>query len=115
MKHLTDLDQCIQEAIEYDDNCAKVAFGTKSQTNESMERVLSQVDEIIKGVTKRMQQMYGPPRVAKIQVDWPYICGICGVNHPTGQCAPKNQGVVRQKPQQALWCNFDKRWGNHST
>ena len=48
-------------------------------------------------------------------MDWPYIRGICGGNHPTGHCAPKNQGMVRQEPQQALWCNFHKRWGNHST
>ena len=61
-----------------------------------------------------MQQLYGPPRVAKIQVKWPYICGICGENHPTGQCAPKNQGLVRQEPQQAMWCDFHKRWGNNS-
>ena len=114
MKHLIDLDQCIHKAIEYNDNCTKVASGIGSQTNESTGRVLSHIDEIIQGVTKRMQQMYGPPRVAKRQVDWPYICGICGKNHPTGHCAPKNQGMVRQEPQQALWCNFHKRWGNHS-
>ena len=34
---------------------------------------------------------------------------------PTSQCVPKNQGLVRQEPQQASWCNFHKRWGNHST
>ena len=85
MKQLMDLDQCIHKAIEYDENCAKGAFGTRSQTNESTQMVLSQVDEIIQGVTKRMQQMYGPPRVAKISVEQPYICGICGKNHPTSQ------------------------------
>ena len=59
--------------------------------------------------------MYGPPRAAEREVDCPYICGICGGNNPTGHCAPKNQGMVRQEPQQALWYNFHKRWGNHST
>ena len=54
MKHLIDLDQCIHKAIEYNDNCAKVAFGTGSQTNEFTSRVSSQVDEIVQGVTKRM-------------------------------------------------------------
>ena len=63
MKHLTGLDQCIYEAIEYDDNCAKGASGVVSQTNESKSRASSQVDEIIQGVTKKMQQMYGPSRV----------------------------------------------------
>ena len=82
MKHLTDLNQCIHEAIEYDDNYDKGAVGTGSQTNESMTRVLSQVNEIIQGVTERMQQMYGPPRMAKRCLDWPYICNICGKNHP---------------------------------
>ena len=55
MKHLTDLDQCIHEATEYDDNCAKVASGIGFQTNESTGRVSSQVIEIIQGVTERMQ------------------------------------------------------------
>ena len=107
MKHLIDLDQCIHKAIEYDDKCAKVAFGTKSQTNESTGRVSSQVDEIIQGVTKRMQQMYGPLRLAERQMDRPYICGVCGKNQPTLQCILKNQGMVRPKPQKALWCNYD--------
>ena len=108
MRHLTDLDQCIHEEIEYDDNCTKIASGVGSQNNESMGRVSSQVDDIIQGVTKRMQQMYGPSRIAKRRVERPYICRICGGNHPTGHCAPKNKGMVRQEPQQASWCNFHK-------
>ena len=55
MKHLIDLDQCIHEAIEYDDNCSKGAVGIGSQTSESTARVSSQVDEIIQGVTQRTQ------------------------------------------------------------
>ena len=85
-----------------------------SQTDESKRKLSSQVDEIIQGVTEKMLQMYGPPSVTERQEDRPYACGICGKNHPTGQCAPKNQGLVRQEPQQAMWCNFHKRWGNHS-
>ena len=69
MKHITDLDQCIHEAIEYDDNCAKGASGVVSQTNESKSRSSSQVDEIIQGVTEKMQQMYGPPRVMERRED----------------------------------------------
>ena len=74
----------------------------------------SQVDEIFQGVIDRMQQMYGPPRVAERRMDRPYICGVCGKNHPTSQCIPKSQGGVRPKPQVALWCDFHKTWGNHS-
>ena len=47
MKHLTNLDQCIHEAIDYDDNCSKGVTGTRAQMNESISRVSSQVDEII--------------------------------------------------------------------
>ena len=83
MKHLIDLNQCIHEAIEYDDNCDKGTVGTRSQTNDSTIRVLSQVNEIIRGVTERMQQMYGPPRMVERRLDWLYICGFCGKNHPT--------------------------------
>ena len=63
MKNLTNLDQRIHEAIEYDDNCSKGGISARSQTSESTGRVSSQVDKIIQGVTERMQQMYGPPRV----------------------------------------------------
>ena len=115
MKYLTNLDQCIHKAIEYNDNCAKGVSSTGSQTNESTSRVLSQANEIIQGVTKKMQQLCVPLRVTERRVKRPYICGICGKNHPTGQCTPKNQWMVRQEPQQTSWCNFHKRWGNHST
>ena len=90
MKHIIDLDQCIHEAIEYNDNCAKGASGVGSQTNESTGGVLFKVDEIIQSAMKRMQELYGPSRVPKRQVERPYICGNCGQNHPIGQCAPKN-------------------------
>ena len=69
MKHITDLDQCIHEAIEYDDNCAKGASSVVSQTDESKSRLSSQVDEIIQGVAEKMLQMYGPPRVTERRED----------------------------------------------
>ena len=99
MKHLIDLDQCIYEAIEYDDNFSKVAASIGSQIDESTARVSSQVDEIVQGVKKRMPNMYGPPRVVEKCMDWLYICGVCGKKRPTWQCIPKNQGMVRLEPQ----------------
>ena len=65
MKHITDLDQCIHKAIEYNDNCAKGTSSVVSQIDESKSRLSSQVDEIIQGVTEKMLQMYGPPRVTE--------------------------------------------------
>ena len=56
--------------------------------------------------------MYGPPRMAERHLDWPYICGVCGKNHPTLHCIPKNQ-VVRTEPLLVLWCDFHIRWGNN--
>ena len=105
MKHLMDLDQCIHEAIEYDDNCDTRIVGTNSQTHESIVRVSSQVDKIIRGVTKKMQQLYGPPTITDRHIDWPYICGICGKNHPISQCIPKNQVGTRLEPQLDLQCD----------
>ena len=98
MKHLIDLNQCIHKVIEFDDKCSKGVSSIGSQTSESIARASSQVDEIIQGVTKKMQQMHGPPRVAKRCMDWPYLCGVCGQNHPTLQCIPKNQGMVKLEP-----------------
>ena len=54
-KHFMYLDQCIYEAIEYDDNCSKGTAGIGSQTNESTTKISSQLDDIIRGVTTRMQ------------------------------------------------------------
>ena len=65
MKYHNNLNQCINDAIDYDDNCgddekkddksSRARFGTSS--------IASQVEEIMKGVMEKMQQLYGPPRV----------------------------------------------------
>ena len=91
MKHLTDLDQCTHEAIEYDENCDPRNVGPGSQASQkTTAKVSSQVDKTIRGVTKRMKQLYRPLRTIDRCMDRPYICGICGKNHPTSQFVPKN-------------------------
>ena len=102
MKHLTNLDQCIYETIEYDDSCSKEATGNGSQTSEPTAKVPSQVDEIIQGVTEECNGCMG--RQELLKDTWiGHTCGVCGGNYPTLQCIPKNQGMVRPEPQQALW------------
>ena len=118
MNHHTDLNQCIQDAIGFEDNCNDVSRASSRAKNDarSTRDVSNQVDEIAKGVIEKMQQMFGPIR-GQDQIRRPdrqFVCGQCGGNHPTSQCLPK---PTYQKPEgrPALWCEFDKRWGNHTT
>ncbi len=65
---------------------------------------------------EKIQQLFGPIRGQdqNRRSDRQFVCGQCGGNHPTSQCLPKPN---YQKPEgrPALWCEFDKRWGNHRT
>ena len=83
MKHHKNSNQCINDAIDYDDNCGddKKKDDKSSRASSSTSLITSQVEEITKGVMERMQQLYGPPRV--MEPRRPYICGHCGKNHPT--------------------------------
>ena len=86
MKHHKNLNQCINDAIDYDDNCDRKTKrdDSSSRASGSSKSTTSQMDELIKGVTDKMQQLYGPPRaLEQRRVDRPYICGICAGNHPT--------------------------------
>ena len=58
--------------LDYDDNCdrGKTENDTSSKASVSSTSPASQVDEIIKGVTKKMKQMYGPPRAYKQRMVW---------------------------------------------
>ena len=119
MKHHKNLNQCIKDAIDFDDNCGtmdKKSEGKGYSASSSNSLVASQVEEITKGVMEKMQQLYGPPQTSKPRrVDRPYVCENCGRNHPTSQCLPGAPGVPRPKICPLLWCDFEKKWGNHTT
>ena len=53
MKHHKQLNQCILEAIDYDDNCDCGMNDTSSKTTSSLAKVSLQVKEILRGVTER--------------------------------------------------------------
>ena len=60
--------------------------------------------------------MFGPIR-GQDQIRRPdkqFVCGQCGGNHPTSQCLPKPT-YQKSEDRPALWCEFVKRWGNHTT
>ena len=48
------------------------------------------------------------------RLERPYIYGHCGKNHPTSQCLPRNPMENRKEGHPDLWCDFDKKWGNHT-
>ena len=93
MKHHINLDQCIHDAIDFEDNCKDV-HGNTSRPEEdarSTKVLNNQVDEIAKGVIEKMQQVFGPLR-GQDQIKRPdrqFVCGQCGGNHSTSQCLPK--------------------------
>ena len=115
MKHRKQLYLCIHEAIDYDTNCDWGKNDTNSKTSGSSRQMASQIEDIIKGVTKKIQQLYGSPRATNRRIGWPYICGVRDKNHPTSQCIPKKQVGTSPDAQLALWCYFHKKWENHLT
>ena len=57
----------------------------------------SQVEEITKGVTEKIQRLYGMPKLMDPQrMDRP------------------RPAVARLDGRLALWCDFDKKWCNHT-
>ena len=90
MKHHKNLNQYINDAIDYDYNCGddKKKEDKSSRASSSTSSIASQVEEITRGVMEKIQQQYGSPR--EIKPRRPYVCGHCGKNHPTYQCLPRN-------------------------
>ncbi|MCO5560573.1 hypothetical protein L7F22_014188 [Adiantum nelumboides] len=118
MKSHKVLEDCILDAIKYDDNCSKDGTGTgMSSSSTSTSTPSTQADQIIQGVVEKMQKLYAPPRMGEHrQAERPYICGLCGGNHPTSHCALKNAGPQQLRTEMpAQWCDFHKRWENHNT
>ena len=64
MKLHKNLNQCIHDAIDYDDNCGKEDKKEEkgSKANSSASSIAPQIEELTKGVAKKMQQLYSPPR-----------------------------------------------------
>ena len=68
MKHHKNLNQCIHNTIDYDDNCDKELKGKdmSSKTSANTSSVASQVKEIMKGVMEKMQCLYGMPKLPSL-------------------------------------------------
>ena len=65
MKHHKNLNQCIHNAISYDNNCGEELKekDTSSRTSASTSVVASQAKEIMKGVMEKIQCLYGMPKL----------------------------------------------------
>ena len=113
------MNECICEVIEFDDSCEKKMPHDQASTCTASEVIsATYVDEVIKAIAGIMQNSQEPQRVWEQQVaNRPYTCGICGGNHPTSQCAPKNLEPlqIRSMIQAPQWCDFHQSWGNHNT
>ena len=59
------MNQCIHNAIDYDDNCKEEMKGrdTSSKTSTSTNAIASQVEETTKGVMEKIQHLYGMPKL----------------------------------------------------
>ena len=93
IKHHKNLNQCIHNAVDYDDNCGDElkAKETSSKTSASTSSIASQVEEITKGVMEKIQCLYGMPKLMDPQrMDGP------------------RPAVARPDGRPALWCHFNK-------
>ena len=99
MKHHKNLNHCIHNAIDYDDNCGEELKGkdTSSKTSASTSLVASQVEEIMKGAMEKIQCPYGMPKLI----------------NPQRMDRPRPI-ISRRDGRVALWCEYDIKWGNHT-
>ena len=99
MKHHKNLDWCIHDAIDYDEDCGEELKGKdlSSRASASTSSIASQVEEITKGVMEKIQHLYGMTKSMDPQrMDRPRLM------------------TVRLDGRPALWCNFNKKWGSHT-
>ena len=119
IKHHKTMNECIREAIEFDDNCKRTMSHDQARTSTPSDVIYATyVEEVIKAIADRMQNSQEPQRVWEQQAaNRPYTCGICGGNHLTSQCAPKSLEPLQVRPviQAPQWCDFHQSWGNHNT
>ena len=61
MKHHKNINKCIHDAIDYDDNCGEELKGKdmSSKTSASTSSIASQVEEITKRVMEKIKCLYG--------------------------------------------------------
>ena len=100
-KHKT-LKECIHDAIDLDDNCDiygkdKPISDTESQSADSSSNTgrnkINETEAMVELIMKRMNQVFKPPPK-------PMRCEVCGGDHPTSQCLPRqNPQPYRTPPQ----------------
>ena len=65
---------------------------------------------MVEMIMKRMNQVFKPPQSKQ------YKCKLCGGDHPTGQCLPKqNHQAYKPAPKIDKWCDYEQKWTNHET
>ena len=116
-KHKT-LKECIHDAIDLDDNCDiygkdKTISGTQSQSTASSSgdtgrNKTNETEAMVELIMKRMNQVFKPPPK-------PVRCEVCGGDHPTSQCLPKQNLQPYRAPRIDKWCNFEHKWTNRET
>ena len=117
-KHDT-LNECIKDAIDFDDNCE--IYGNVDKKNHSpletssfksgktQETSLVEADAIADLVVKKKNQVFKPqpipqeyPRFQK-----PYMCENCAGDHPISECMLKPQNPIQHHPRLDKWCDFE--------
>ena len=91
------MNECICEAIDFDDNCERQMSHTQASTSTtpSVTATLCR-KEIVKALVERTQKLNGPRRDMDQQIA---TCGIYGGNHTTSQYAPNNIEPPNAKPK----------------
>ena len=125
-KHDT-LNECIKDAIDFDNNCeiygnVDKKIHSPSETSsvksgKTQETSPVEADAIADLVVKKMNQVFKPqPRPQEYQrFQKPYMCGNCAGDHPTSQCMLKPQNPVQHQPRLDKWCDFEQKWTSHDT
>ena len=115
-KH-TILNDCIYDAIDIDDNCdiygkdkpiTGLDASSARSSLESDKTKPGDAEAIAEMVMQKMNQVFRPPQRQ-------YRCELCGGDHPTSQCLPKQNIQNVKPPRTDKWCDFEQKWTNHES
>ena len=115
-KHKT-LNECVHDAIDHDDNC--IIYGVDkpiSGHETSSSKIVSESEKnkgakakaMVEMIMKRMNQVFRPTQRM-------YRCELCGGDHPTSQCLPKQNPQAPRVPRTEKWCEYEQKWTNHES
>lgn len=77
-------------------------------TNKTGKDCSNKSKAMVEMIMKRMNQVFRPSQPQKL-----LRYEVCGGDHPTSQCLPKQNYQAYKPSRTDKWCDFEPKWMNH--